>query len=445
MKLFQASATTSGSCASRSMLMCALLCTFILAPALALSSVSFFDGPKAVISEALRSSAAAGDATAEFELGFTIAACAEEEMAAGWHGKARALYKDAAGWFEKAANQGHAKAQFFLGYLTLNGLGISRDAAAAKAHLSAAARHSIPDALFLLGMMHASGNGAPKNIPLALTMLSSAGHTFAKTNRPALALEAARSISSLRPGYPAVQTIVQEVEKRGEIPIPEGTRSTGTGWPVAEGFVVTNMHVVRGRTQISLLLTDGTRLKAQITAADANNDLVLLSVDDPCALPPALPLMDDAPGLGADVFTLGFPQVAVLGSSPKLSVGRIIGMRGMQDDPRTYTISVPIAPGNSGGPLVTLSGEVAGVVQSSINTARLKEHNRTLPGSMNYALRAGLVRQLIARAPGAKKALASRALDFFGLSCPKTLRAAKASLEEHASTIQHSVVMVIAE
>ena len=66
--------------------------------------------------------------------------------------------------------------------------------------------------------------------------------------------------------------------------------------------------------------------------------------------------------LGQPVFTIGFPNPDVQGTEPKLTRGEISSLAGMKDDPRHFQISVPVQPGNSGGPLVDLNGNVVGIV-----------------------------------------------------------------------------------
>nr|WP_245168214.1 tetratricopeptide repeat-containing serine protease family protein [Desulfobaculum xiamenense] len=393
----------------------------------------------------LRRSAQQGNAESQYILGVVLTVRAEEENRAGWRGQARMLYREASTWFRKAAEHGHPQAQFALGYLLSQGLGTNRDVAAALPWLRLAAEQRVPDAQYLLGMMSAHGEGMQRNTAQAVGMLADAGVAFATHGRTNLALECARAISAITPGHPSVKAITEMLRRGGW----DGTRddaslSTGTGWPVAEGFVVTNLHVVRGATSITLLLSDGTQLDAAIAHVDERNDLVLLAVDDPCALPPALPLAAKAPELGADVFTVGFPQAAILGSSPKLATGRISGMLGIQDDPRTYTISVPVSAGNSGGPLVNLSGEVVGVVQARINAEKVFMETGELPGEMNYALRADLVRALLARVPHGRTGLASTLRKTFGLGCPKINLPEPNTLAHHANTVQASVVMIVA-
>jgi S1-C subfamily serine protease len=142
--------------------------------------------------------------------------------------------------------------------------------------------------------------------------------------------------------------------------------SLGTAWPLASGFIVTNSHVVAGSRKIALLDQTGAKFAAWPVLRDDVNDLVFLQVDEPQKLPAALPLAEARTRLGSSVFTIGFPRIDVMGKTPKLSNGVISGLQGLRDDPCSYQTTVPIQPGNSGGPIFNLNGEVVGIVASMV-------------------------------------------------------------------------------
>jgi S1-C subfamily serine protease len=142
--------------------------------------------------------------------------------------------------------------------------------------------------------------------------------------------------------------------------------SLGTAWPLASGFVVTNSHVVAGSRRIALLDQTGAKFAAWPVLRDDVNDLVFLQVDEPRKLPAALPLAEARTRLGSSVFTIGFPRIDVMGKTPKLSNGVISSLQGLRDDPCSYQTTVPIQPGNSGGPIFNLNGEVVGIVASMV-------------------------------------------------------------------------------
>jgi serine protease Do len=151
-------------------------------------------------------------------------------------------------------------------------------------------------------------------------------------------------------------------------------RSTGSGFVVdAEGYIVTNAHVVSGARRVQVVLpadnADGTLatalsgksslLTARIVGLASELDLALLKVDDMKL--PALPLATYSEiHQGETVFAFGSPA----GLRNSLTHG-LVSAVARQTDPDSPLIYVqtdaPINPGNSGGPLVNIRGEVVGV------------------------------------------------------------------------------------
>ena len=163
---------------------------------------------------------------------------------------------------------------------------------------------------------------------------------------------------------------------------------SGTGFFITEdGYILTNLHVVEDGRDISVV-TDKGALPAKVVKVDKKNDLAVLKVEGKFA---ALPLLSSRKvGLGEKVFTLGFPRPKVQGFSPKITDGIISSLAGIQDDPRDFQISVPVQPGNSGGPLVDQYGNVIGVIVSKLSAKYLLLKNRgdvDLPENVNYAIK----------------------------------------------------------
>ncbi len=68
--------------------------------------------------------------------------------------------------------------------------------------------------------------------------------------------------------------------------------------------------------------------------------------------------------LGLPVFTIGFPAVQLLGAEPKFTSGAISATSGLDDEAAFLQTTVAVQPGNSGGSLLDLNGEVLGVMFS---------------------------------------------------------------------------------
>ena len=138
----------------------------------------------------------------------------------------------------------------------------------------------------------------------------------------------------------------------------------------ARGYVVTNYHVVDLEgARISVDFGDGRRGTAQLVATDPGRDLALLRLDPRGAPYPVAPLAGGAqPGVGAWVLAFGSPLSGDLAGL--VSVGIVsanyrsaaaVNLAGIAPEATFLQTDAAVNPGNSGGPLVDLSGEVVGI------------------------------------------------------------------------------------
>jgi serine protease Do len=144
----------------------------------------------------------------------------------------------------------------------------------------------------------------------------------------------------------------------------------GSGFIVREdGVIITNEHVVRGATTVSVALRDGTTYTARVAGADETNDLAVLKVDARGL--PVAPLGSSTDLLiGEWAIAIGNPFGFVLGNAePTVTAGVVsaVGrnLAGGSEGNGVYVDMIQtdaaINPGNSGGPLVNAEGEVIGV------------------------------------------------------------------------------------
>jgi S1-C subfamily serine protease len=175
--------------------------------------------------------------------------------------------------------------------------------------------------------------------------------------------------------------------------------TTGTAWPISSRYVVTNSHVVSEGSKVTLVSSQGQEIPASVVLRDETNDIVILEVKDPHSLPPAFSLAKSQARLGASVFTIGFPRVDFMGRAPKLSIGVISGENGLRDDPESLQTTVPIQPGNSGGPLLNMKGEVVGVVKSMLGIRDTADGNLYVLQTTSCALKIKCVQELLYQLP----------------------------------------------
>jgi S1-C subfamily serine protease len=162
--------------------------------------------------------------------------------------------------------------------------------------------------------------------------------------------------------------------------------SSGTGFVVAARRIMTNHHVIEGCTEVAARLADGRELPARVLASDATRDLALLSTEAEAG--PILPFRSaGAYRRGEGVVTYGFPLAGLLSSGPTLTTGEVSALSGLADNPRHIQISAPVQPGNSGGPLLDMRGQVIGVVVSKLNAGQIARQTGDIPQNVNFAVK----------------------------------------------------------
>ena len=153
--------------------------------------------------------------------------------------------------------------------------------------------------------------------------------------------------------------------RRFGIPAPGGgnappARGEGSGFIVTpDGYILTNAHVVDGATDVTVRLTDRREFSAKVIGSDKRTDVAVIKIDakglptvkigDPSKLRP-----------GEWVVAIGSP----FGFDNSVTAGIVSGIsRSLPDDNYVPFIQTDVAvnPGNSGGPLFNLAGEVVGI------------------------------------------------------------------------------------
>jgi len=170
-------------------------------------------------------------------------------------------------------------------------------------------------------------------------------------------------------------------------PRPRYTQAVGSGFIIsADGFVVTNNHVVENADQVVVTMDDGDERTAEVIGTDPRTDLALLKIDSATALP-YVEFADQDVRVGDWVVAVGNP----FGLGGTVTAG-IVSARGRDLNANAYDdfiqIDAAVNRGNSGGPAFNVSGQVVGV-----NTAIFSPNGGNI--GIAFAIPAATVKQVV--------------------------------------------------
>ena len=135
----------------------------------------------------------------------------------------------------------------------------------------------------------------------------------------------------------------------------------GTGFAIStNGYILTNLHVINGADSLYVQNNKGESFKVKSIYTDPQNDIAILKISDKnfshlSAIPYSI--KKNTSSIGEIVYTLGYPKDdAVLGE------GYVSSKNGFIGDTTQYQVSIPVNPGNSGGPLLDANGNLVGII-----------------------------------------------------------------------------------
>ena len=161
---------------------------------------------------------------------------------------------------------------------------------------------------------------------------------------------------------------------------------SGTGFFVsAEGHIVSNDHVVGICRKVASKI-DGEIEYFNIIKTDEVNDLGIIKGE--YKNPTYLSIKSDGAEYGEDVVAFGYPLADALSTSVKLTRGIVSSLSGPGNNYSEIQIDAAIQPGNSGGPVLNMEGQVVGVASSGLNKLYMLEQSEYIPENVNFAVAA---------------------------------------------------------
>jgi len=218
---------------------------------------------------------------------------------------------------------------------------------------------------------------------------------------------------------PAVTSITVGAPSQNGQP---GQMGAGSGVVIApDGYILTNDHVVHGSKQISVTMTDGTTMGADIVGTDAATDLAVVRAHQGSSLPYATFGDSSSLRVGQLVIAIGNPfgfqstvstgVVSALGRGLRSREGRLIE--------NIIQHTAPLNPGNSGGPLVDSRGRIVGINTAIIMMAQgigFSIPSDTARWVVSQLLTHGRVRRGYLGIGAQQRPLGRRLVRFFNLS-----------------------------
>ena len=227
-------------------------------------------------------------------------------------------------------------------------------------------------AVFLLGaLVSLAGLGLSQSLFSARPALTQKDidaavlHTLQTKELPSVSAKAAASVQG---AVVLVQAYVTDPQNKDV----DKESGVGTGVVIKDdGTILTNFHVISGAVKLKVTFFDGSHSEARVVAAQPEKDLAVLKPQKiPDDLEPAILGSSQQLLPGDGVVAVGFP----FGIGPSVSSGVVSGLNrqfrspdGSQELSGLIQFDAAANPGNSGGPLINMSGEVVGIVTAILN------------------------------------------------------------------------------
>ena len=211
---------------------------------------------------------------------------------------------------------------------------------------------------------------------VAVTAAALGGYALGQDSSPASETVAspvvARPISStgsigdlVEAARPSIVSVRQQVTQANPLGGSAQGQAAGTGFVLsADGYIVTNNHVIAEGDEITVTFDDGREEPAELVAGDSSRDLAVLKVDRTDLMPLAVGDSDDL-RLGDQLIAVGY--ALDLNGEPSVTAGILSAKnRSITEENGAQLVNLlqtdtAINPGNSGGPLLNIGGEVIGI------------------------------------------------------------------------------------
>jgi len=187
-----------------------------------------------------------------------------------------------------------------------------------------------------------------------------------------------------------------EVQRASAPPQPPGPPrvSQGTAFFVRpDGLLLTALHVVDGARSVSVACPGREPVPAILASGTRDRDLAAIKTS--LAAPAYLSLHGSGALLPGDpVFTVGFPAATTAEAAPRFSDGSLSAVSGPDAETAFLQMTMPLQPGNAGGPVVAAHGSAVGVVSSGAAITLLLHEPGIFPQGVSWGIKADFAQPL---------------------------------------------------
>ncbi|RAU22687.1 hypothetical protein CU669_08420 [Paramagnetospirillum kuznetsovii] len=302
-------------------------------------------------------------------------------------------------WFRRAAEQGHPQSQHNLGVGLVTGTGVLKNLSEGYFWLAVGAERA--PANLKAGYEKERDQFGAKLPPAELEQLRAKVVAWKPPQTGAIAAVGGQQQPAAAPAVAPAPAPTQSGPTTKVVPPEQSAQrsgtSSGTGFLVSkDGMILTNAHVVEQCRTITVKPPEGPAFVAALAAKDAGDDLALLK--SPLRLSETVRFREDKPlRKGDDVVVIGYPLSSLLSRETNITAGTISALAGINGDARHYQLTAPVQKGNSGGPLVDISGNVVGIVSSKLNAMKIANQTGDIPQNVNFAIKSDLARKFLER------------------------------------------------
>ncbi len=214
-----------------------------------------------------------------------------------------------------------------------------------------------------------------------ITVLSTGGYLLKQQSNAITDLK--RDVTELKYSQDA---IIEGIKVAARKPLKSYVPANveGTGFALNnKGYFITSYHMVKNADSVFVTNNMLDRASAKLIASEPALDIAIYKIENIEAIKNlAFPFSfkENTSEIGDKIFTLGYPRRdAVYGE------GALSSMTGFNNDTTMYQISIPVNPGNSGGPLMDEQGNIIGIIRGKQSSAE----------GTGFAVKSGFIKQVI--------------------------------------------------